>query len=240
MSEVSMTFRRGAVSAVIGPNGAGKSTLFNCISGVYTPDVGRITIDGTDTDGMRPWQVARHGVARTYQNVALFPSMNVLDNLLLAAHGRVAGGFARNVTQLRRVRTDERAERIAALELLERFDLAALAEAEVGELPYGHRKRIELCRAMFARPKLLLLDEPAAGLNTEEKSAMADQILTMHAEADDLSIVLIEHEMPMVMRLAEHICVLNFGRLVSKGTPAEIQADPDVRAAYLGDEIRDA
>jgi branched-chain amino acid transport system ATP-binding protein len=224
----------GSVCGLIGPNGAGKTTVFNCISRLYTPDSGRIEFDGRDLLQHAPHEIARLGIARTFQNLGLVPSLTVRDNAMLGAHHRAKANFVTAALSLPSVRREERELAEEADTILARLDLADVADERAGGLPYAALKRLELARALCARPRLLMLDEPASGLNHEEVLQLADLLLELRDE-HNLTVLLVEHHMGMVMRASEHVVVLNFGKLIAAGTPSEVQNDPAVVSAYLGD-----
>ena len=221
--------------AVIGPNGAGKSTIFNCLSGVYRPQEGSIGFLGHEVTRMTPAQVARAGVARTFQNLALFDTLSVLDNLLLGRHLHIGYGPFAALVWLGRARREERRERAVVEEILDFLELGKHAATPVGLLPYGVKKRVELGRAIAMEPKLLLMDEPVAGMNAEETDELARDIVAIRDELH-IPIVLVEHDMALVMELADRVLVLDFGAQVALGTPDEVQRDPNVIRAYLGEE----
>lgn len=226
--------RAGEITAIIGPNGAGKTSLFNAISGFYTPDRGSIRFDGQDVTGLRPDKRAALGMARTFQNIALFRGMSVLDNIKLGAHARLKTG----VFAALRYAGSAQAEEIALREDLERrvvefLEIDHIRHAPITALPYGLQKRVELGRALAMRPRLLLLDEPVAGMNREETEDMARFILDVQEEFGT-TILLVEHDMNLVMDISAHVVVLNFGQQIASGTPAEVRSHPAVIEAYLG------
>jgi branched-chain amino acid transport system ATP-binding protein len=235
LDHATLTVGEGEVCGLIGPNGAGKTTLFNCISRLYTPDSGEIRWDGTDLLRRKPHEIASLGIARTFQNLALLHGLSVRDNVLLGAHHRCRGGFATAGLALPGVREDERRLRDEADEILERLELAELADRPASGLAYGTLKRIELARALCQRPRLLMLDEPASGLSHGEVDELCG-LLTGLRDDFGLTILLVEHHMGMVMRACEHVAVLDFGRTISDGAPEEVQRDEAVIEAYLGAE----
>ncbi|PDP87195.1 ABC transporter ATP-binding protein [Glycomyces fuscus] len=231
LDDVGLRVAPGSVVGLIGPNGAGKTTLFNVLSGVLRPTAGTITWKGAPPPGRRPHHLARAGIARTFQGLNLFPMMTVLDNVVAGADRLAAGGPFSLLTGLGRHHRDERELRGRALAALERFGVAEHAHRLPSTLPYGVQKQVALARACVGEPELLLLDEPASGLSGAQIDALADQI---RGFSQDMAVVLVEHHMDLVMRVCDHIVVLNFGRVISTGTPAQVQADPLVTQAYLG------
>ncbi len=225
--------QRGELFAIIGPNGAGKTSTFNCISGVYRPQAGDITLEGESLLGQSPDDIAARGIARTFQNVELFDNLSVLDNLLLGRHQKTTYSWPEAMVWFGRSRRQELASRRRIEDLIEFLDLAAVRHMPVGILPYGIKKRVELGRALAMEPLLLLLDEPVAGMNSEETEDMARFILDIRSELGT-SMIMVEHDMRLVMDLADRIMVIDFGRRIALGTPEEVQRDPAVIAAYLG------
>jgi branched-chain amino acid transport system ATP-binding protein len=230
---VSLSVERGTLFAVIGPNGAGKTSLFNCISGVYKPQSGGVILDGTPLIDRRPHQIAAMGVARMFQNTALFDNMTVLDNLLIGAHHRYKPTFWSNILWLPSTRREEVAHRKAAEKVIDFLDLERYRKTPVQILPYGVRKRVELGRALCMSPRLLLLDEPTAGLNQEETEEMARYLLDIKAELG-VTQILIEHELRFVMDLADRVAVLDFGKKIAEGQPDDVRVNPAVVEAYIG------
>jgi branched-chain amino acid transport system ATP-binding protein len=233
---VSFQVEPGELFAVIGPNGAGKTSLFNVLSRIYDPTRGRLRYFGADLIRLRPHQLAGAGVARTFQNLGLFPLSSVLDNVLVGRGHLMTAGTVRAGLSLPSVRREERAHREAAMEALRFTGIEAVAAHPVGLLPYGMQKRVEIARALAMEPKLLLLDEPVAGMSRDERSEITELVRTIHAERG-VTIVIVEHDMGVVMSLAQRVLVLDFGRPVALGTPAEVQANPEVIRAYLGEPI---
>ena len=236
LADVSFAVQPGQLFAVIGPNGAGKTSLFNVISRVYQPAAGRVTFDGQDMARLRTYQTARAGIARTFQNLGQFPFTTVLDYLLLGRHTRLRSGILLGGLYLGLARDEERANRAECLRILDLLGLAHVRDLPLGALPYGLQKRADLARALAMRPKLLLLDEPVAGMSVEESRDMAAVILDIKEQLG-VTQVLVEHVMAMVMGIADRVLVLDFGKVISQGEPAAVQANPDVIRAYLGEEF---
>jgi branched-chain amino acid transport system ATP-binding protein len=229
---VSLSVEPGELYAIIGPNGAGKTSLVNCISGSYRPDKGVVVFRRRDITCLRSDRVAGLGIARTFQNVALFSNMNVIDNMLLGRHNHFSAGFFKNLL-LGYLGRDESVQREKVEEVIEFLEMERWREQIVSSLPYGVQKRVELGRALAQEPKLLLLDEPMAGMNLEETEDMARFIMDIHEELGT-TIVMIEHDMNVVMNLSQRVAVLEFGRLIAEGSPDEVAKDPEVQRAYLG------
>jgi len=230
---VSFDVEAGRIVGLIGPNGAGKTTLFNCLSRLYECDRGEIVFAGAPLLALPRDRVAGLGIGRTFQNVALFPSMTVRDNVMLGGHCRGRSGFFANALRLPGVAHEERRTLASANELLELLSLEAVADQTVSDLPFGTRKRVELARALGVQPKLLLLDEPASGLNHEEVGELGRLIGELR-ERLRLTILLVEHHMGLVMSISDRVVALNFGRVIAQGAPAEVRRHPDLIQAYLG------
>ncbi len=224
---------RNEITGLIGPNGAGKTTVFNLLTNVYQPTRGAILLDGMPTAGKKTFQVNRMGVARTFQNIRLFKDISVIDNVKVGMHESLHCNLAASVLRMPGYWKEEKHTTRRALELLDIFKMADLAETKAGSLPYGAQRRLEIVRALATEPKLLLLDEPAAGMNPSETAELMENITKIRDEFN-IAILLIEHDMSLVMGICEGIAVLNFGRIIAKGTPDEIRNNPQVIEAYLG------
>jgi branched-chain amino acid transport system ATP-binding protein len=233
LDRVGFDVAQGEICGLIGPNGAGKTTLFNCLSRLYRFDEGAIRFDGRPLTRYPVHRIAALGIGRTFQNLALFRSLTVRENIMLGGHSRSRGGFFANAVGLPLVRREERRLERRATELATFLSLDAVADRIVADLPFGTQKRVELARALAADPKLLLLDEPAAGLNHEELGALREIILQVRDRLG-ITILLVEHHMNLVMTVSDHVVALNFGRKIADGTPVDIQRHPDVIRAYLG------
>ena len=238
VDNVSFTVKKETIYSIIGPNGAGKTTIFNCVNGLYFPDHGRVLFKGEEITGLKPYKVAMKGIARTFQNIELFSRMTTMENLMLGRHLHIKTGILSGATFFRRksraaleeIKHRERVEHIIDL-----LDLQYARNQFVGSLPYGTQKLIELGRALALEPELLLLDEPSAGMNTEEKQDLIFWIKDIQDELG-VTILLIEHDMRMVMDISDRILAINFGRPIGEGSPEEIQSNPEVLQAYLGEE----
>ena len=229
VNEFNMAIGRTEIAGLIGPNGAGKTTVFNLLTKVYQPTRGTILLDGHDTAGKTTVQVNKMGIARTFQNIRLFSNLSVEDNVKIGLHNHIGYGLFSGLLRLPNYWKEEKIAHERALELLSIFDMQDLANAKAGSLPYGAQRRLEIVRALATNPSLLLLDEPAAGMNPSETSELMDNIVKIR-DTFQIAILLIEHDMNLVMG----ICVLNFGQVIAKGTPQEIQNNPEVIKAYLG------
>lgn len=232
LENLDLTVHAANLHGLIGPNGAGKTTLFNLITGLARQDRGAIDLDGARIDHLPPYARAQRGLARTFQNLRLFTEMTALENVLAGMHRQIPGSLFEVLTRLGRFRAGERAGLIEARNLLEFVGLGAAAQKRAGELSYGDQRRLEIARALASAPKLLLLDEPAAGMNPTETSALADLLLRIKARG--VAMLLVEHDMGLVMRLCDTITVLNFGRKIAEGRAQEVRAEPHVIEAYLG------
>lgn len=233
LSHVSFDVLPGELYAAIGPNGAGKTSIFNCLSGVYRPQTGSMLLEGHQLAEIRPTRAAELGIGRTFQNLGLFENLTLVDNLLLGRHHLMRTGFLAGALWWGKARREELVHRVAVEDIIDLLELSAYRTQRVGMLPYGIQKRIELGRALAMHPKLLLLDEPAAGMSVEETEDMVRYILEIR-DALKLSIILVEHDMHVVMDIAERVMALDFGEVLTIGKPSEVQADERVIEAYLG------
>ena len=235
LDNVSFTMAEGSITSLIGPNGAGKTTLFNCVTGMYRPSGGKVSLKGEDITAMAAHQISRHGVARTFQNLALFGGLTVLDNLLVGAYRQGNSGLLQGALLTARARSEQRTALASAHEVLEFLGMPETAGLLPGEMSYGRQKQVEFARALMQKARLVLLDEPMAGMSGAEKSAMTGLIQRVRREFD-ISFLIVEHDIPVIMDISDKIVVLDFGRKIAEGTPGEVQADAAVIAAYLGTE----
>ena len=235
VNQVSAEFKRGGIYGLIGPNGAGKTTLFNIISGVYAPTSGKVIFENKEIQGLPPYKINGLGIARTYQNINLFKRMTLLENTLVGCHSRTKSGSIAAILRTKSMREEEKRAREKCRELLDFMGLDEKRDQLANSLAYGEQRKLEIARAMASEPELLLLDEPAAGMNLTEKDDLATTIRKINERG--ISILLVEHHMKLVMEVCEDICVLNYGKKLAQGAPAEIQNNEEVIKAYLGGEI---
>ena len=233
VDEFSLTVGKTEIAGLIGPNGAGKTTVFNLLTNVYQPSRGSIILDGKSTAGKTTSQVNRMGIARTFQNIRLFSNMSVLDNVKVGLHNSIKEGFFSSITHGFGYKKAEKTANERAIELLDFFSMADVANEEAGSLPYGAQRRLEIVRALATNPSIILLDAPAAGMNPSETAELMENIRRIR-DTFNIAIMLIEHDMNLVMNICEGICVLDHGKIIAKGTPDEIKANPKVIEAYLG------
>lgn len=233
VEDFNLTIGKTEIAGLIGPNGAGKTTVFNLLTKVYQPTNGVVILDGKDTAGMNAVQASKLGIARTFQNIRLFGNMTVEENVRIGLHNQIKYGMFSGIFRLPTFWKQEKAQHEKAMELLSIFDMQGMSEAQAGSLPYGAQRRLEIVRALATNPKLLLLDEPAAGMNPHETEELMENIIKIRDQFQ-IAVMLIEHDMNLVMGICEGICVLNYGRIIAKGTASEIQSNPTVIEAYLG------
>ena len=234
VDDVSFSVERNMIKAVIGPNGAGKTTLFNLISGALARDSGEVAVDGSPIQGRPPYRIARRGISRTFQNIKLFTHMSVLENVMIGRHIRTRAGFVQAMLRLPGARREEREIREKSMDILKLLGIDDLAGQEASSLPFGKQRIVEFARALATEPVLLLLDEPAAGLNIYETAHISDMITTIRERG--VTVLVIEHDMSLVMNISDEITVLSSGKKIAEGVPSEIQRNPEVIRVYLGEE----
>jgi branched-chain amino acid transport system ATP-binding protein len=233
LDQVSFTLEKGAITSLIGPNGAGKTTMFNCVTGMYTPTSGTVKFDGQDITAAPAHKISRHGIARTFQNLALFSGLSVLDNLMVGAYLQGSSGLLQGAFKTPRARAEQKAAEAAAYDVLAFLGMQDAAQLMPSELSYGRQKQVEFARALMQKARLVMLDEPMAGMSTAEKSAMTLLIQRVR-EQFGVTFLIVEHDIPVIMDISDKIVVLDFGRKIADGTAHEVQNNPAVIAAYLG------